>query len=243
MNRMIFGRNPVFEILKEGTRQINKILIAKELKNELSDILQLAKSKGINLQYLPKKELDIVSKEIPNQGVILHTYPKDYVDIEDILSYAKEKKEVPFIIILDSIQDPHNLGAIIRTVECVGAHGIIIPKQNSTHVTSTVERISMGASEYVLVSRVSNLNYAIEVLKKEGVWIIGVEKDAKDEYFKRDFKIPIALVFGNEGEGIKRSIKEKCDYLVNIPLKGKITSLNVSVSAGILMFEVVRQRK
>ncbi|MFH1823864.1 MAG: 23S rRNA (guanosine(2251)-2'-O)-methyltransferase RlmB [Candidatus Firestonebacteria bacterium] len=243
MNRMIFGRNPVFEILKEGERQFNKILIAKELKNELSDILQLAKSKGINLQYLSKKELDRISKEIPNQGVILHTYPKDYVDLEDILSFAKEKKEVPFIILLDSIQDPHNLGAIIRTAECVGVHGIIIPKQRSTHVTSTVERISMGASEYMLVSRVSNLNYAIGVLKQNNIWIIGVEREGTDEYFKMDFKRPVALVFGGEGEGIKRSVKEKCDYLVNIPLKGKISSLNVSVSAGILMYEVVRQRK
>jgi 23S rRNA (guanosine2251-2'-O)-methyltransferase len=239
---MIFGKNSVYEILKDARRQIKKLVIAKELKEELSDILQLAKSKGINLQYLSKKELDKISKGVSNQGVILYTYPKDYVYIEDILSYAKEKKEAPFIIILDSIQDPYNLGAIIRTSECSGVHGIIIPERNAVHITSTVERISVGASEYVMVARVSNLNNAIDVLKQNNIWSIGVEREGKEEYFKMDFKKPIALIFGSEGEGIKKSIKERCDYLVNIPLKGKITSLNVSVAAGILMYEVVRQR-
>lgn len=242
MNRTIFGKNAAYEILKNTERQIRKVVIAKELKSELSEIIDLAKEKAIQLHYMPRKEMDRLSKGTAHQGVIVNTFTKDYVEIEDLLDKAKERDEKPLIIILDSVQDPHNLGAVLRTADGAGAHGVIILKQNAVHVTSTVERISTGASEYVPVARVSNLNYAIDILKKAGVWVVGIENEGKDEYFKVDFKMPIALIFGSEGEGIKKSSKEKCDYLVKIPMMGTITSLNVSVSAGIIMYEVLRQR-
>lgn len=242
MNRTIFGKNAAYEILKSSQRQIRKVLIAIEQKQGLEDILTIARSRGLQLQYLPKKHLDKIAKGTLHQGVIVYTFAKDYIEVEDILSVAEEKQEKPFIVILDSIQDPHNLGAILRTCDGAGVHGVIILKQNAVHITSTVERISTGASEYVPVARVSNLNHTVWTLKRSGVWIVGIEKKGKDNYFKIDFNIPVGLVFGSEGEGIKKSTKEKCDFLASIPMRGAIPSLNVSVSAGIVMYEVVRQR-
>ena len=242
MNRTIFGKNACFEVLRSKSRLIRKISIAREKKPELHDIIAAAKETSTSIQYLSNKDMDRLAKGTNHQGVIIFTYAKEYVEIEDILEYAASKNEKPFIIILDSVQDPHNLGAIIRTAECAGAHGIIIPKQNSVHVTSTVEKVSTGATEYVLVSMVSNLNYAVSLLKKNNIWITGLEAEAPKNYYDEDFRGGIALVFGSEGEGIRKSLKENCDFLVKIPMKGMIPSLNVSVSAGIILYEVVRQR-
>ncbi|MFH1073531.1 MAG: 23S rRNA (guanosine(2251)-2'-O)-methyltransferase RlmB [Candidatus Firestonebacteria bacterium] len=242
MNRTIFGKNACFEVLRSKSRLIRRMAIAKEMKSELHDILALAKETSTALQYISKKDMDRLAKGTAHQGVIIFTYAKEYVEIEDILEAAALKEEKPFILILDSVQDPHNLGAIIRTAECAGCHGIIIPKQNSVHVTATVEMVSTGATEYMLISMVSNLNYAVSLLKKHNVWITGVEAEAAKEYYNEDYTGGIALVFGGEGEGIRKSLKENCDFLVKLPMKGSIPSLNVSVSAGIMMYEVLRQR-
>ncbi len=242
MNRTIFGKNACFEVLRSKSRLIRKISIAREKKPELHDIIAVAKQTSTSIQYLSNKDMDRLAKGTNHQGVIIFTYAKEYVEIEDILEFAASKNEKPFIIILDSIQDPHNLGAIIRTAECAGAHGIIIPKQGSVHVTSTVEKVSTGATEYVLISMVSNLNYAISLLKKNNIWITGVEASATKNYYDEDFTGGIALVFGSEGEGIRKSLKDNCDFLVRLPMKGMIPSLNVSVAAGIVLFEAGRQR-
>lgn len=242
MNRTIFGKNACFEVLRAKSRLIRKISIARNRKPELHDLIKVAKETSTSIQYLSDKDMDRIAKGTNHQGVIIFTYAKEYVEIEDILEFAASKNEKPFIIILDSIQDPHNLGAIIRTAECAGAHGIIIPKQGSVHVTSTVEKVSTGATEYVLISMVSNLNYAISLLKKKNIWITGVEAEAKKKYYDEDFTCGTALIFGSEGEGIRKSLKDNCDFLVRLPMKGMIPSLNVSVSAGIVLYEVLRQR-
>ena len=177
-----------------------------------------------------------------HQGVIAYTSPKEYVDIDEILNLAKERNEDPFIIILDGITDDNNLGSILRTAECTGAHGIVIPKRRSAALNSVVSKVSAGAVEYVPVSRVSNLVNTIEELKEKGLWIVGTALDAKEVFYKANLKGPIALVIGSEGEGISRLVKEHCDFVVNIPMKGRIGSLNAGVAAAVVMYEIAKMR-
>ena len=177
-----------------------------------------------------------------NQGVIAIVPPFDYCDVDDILDLAKSKNENPFIIILDGIEDPHNLGSIIRTAETAGVHGIIIPKRRAAAVNSTVNKVSAGAVQYMNVARVNNINETIKYLKENGVWICGTDIATNTYYYNQDYNMPIAIVIGSEGFGMSRLVKENCDFLVKIPMNGKITSLNASVSAGIVMYEVVKQR-
>ncbi len=239
---IVEGRNAVIEVLKSD-REVNKILIQKgERSGSINEIIRLAKDKRLVLVETDKNKLDQISVTKHHQGVIVYTCPQKYVEVEDLLDIAKEKNEQPFIVILDGIEDPHNLGSIIRTCEIAGVHGIVIPKRRTALVNETVEKVSVGATNYLPIARVSNINNAIEYLKKNNVWVIGTDMDAKDLHYNTDLKGAIALVIGSEGKGMSRLVKENCDILIKIPMFGKITSLNASVSAGISIYEIVRQR-
>lgn len=239
---MLEGRNPIIEAIKSG-RTIEKLLIAKgSQEGSIRQIVAMAREKGLVIVEVDREKLDYMSETKSHQGVIAITSPYKYVDVEDILNYAKEKGERPFVIILDEIYDPHNLGAIIRTANAVGAHGIIIPKRRAVGLTPTVAKASAGAIEYVKVAKVTNISQTINQLKENGLWIVGADMDGDKPYFESDLTDSIALVIGSEGEGMSRLVKERCDYLVNMPMKGEISSLNASVAGAVLMYEVVRQR-
>ena len=229
---IVEGRNAVIEVLKSD-REINKVLIQKGERNgSINDIIKLAKKRGLVIVETEKNKLDQISLTKHHQGVIVYTSPQKYVEVEDILEIAREKGEQPFIVILDGIEDPHNLGSIVRTAEIAGVHGIIIPKRRTALVTETVEKISVGATNYLPIARVSNLNNAIENLKKNNVWIIGTDMDARDLHYNTDLSGGVALVIGSEGKGMSRLVKENCDILIKIPMKGHITSLNASIKPG-----------
>lgn len=241
-NDQVEGRNAVLELLESG-RDINKILVANgEKHGSIHKILAIAKERKIIVTEIEKNKLNQIAQTPNNQGVIAIVPPYDYCEVEDILDEAKRKNEKPFILILDGIEDPHNLGSIIRTAETAGVHGIIIPKRRAASVNSTVSKVSAGAVEYMKIARVNNINETIRYLKEQDVWICGTDMDTDTIYTKQDYKMPIAIVIGSEGFGMSRLVKENCDFLVKIPMKGKITSLNASVSVGIIMYEVVRKR-
>ncbi|HYE08950.1 MAG TPA: 23S rRNA (guanosine(2251)-2'-O)-methyltransferase RlmB [Patescibacteria group bacterium] len=239
---LIEGRNPVLEALKSG-REIDKIFIQKGAsEGSIRQIIAIAREKNLLIKEVDKIKLDNLSLTHNHQGVIASAALYKYYEIEEILDIAKEKGEDPFIIILDEITDNHNLGAIIRTADAAGVHGIIIPKRRSASLTPVVAKTSAGAIEYVPVSKVTNINQTLEYLKKQGLWIIGADMSG-ETYYQKDMTGPIALVIGSEGEGIGRLIKENCDYLVKIPMSGKISSLNAGVSAGIIAYDIFRQRQ
>lgn len=241
-NDQVEGRNAVLELLESG-RDINKILIANgEKHGSIHKILAIAKERKIIVTEMERNKLNQIAQTPNNQGVIAIVPPYDYCEVDDILEEAKRKNEMPFILILDGIEDPHNLGSIIRTAETAGVHGIIIPKRRAASVNSTVSKVSAGAVEYMKIARVNNINETIRYLKEQDVWICGTDMDTNTIYTKQDYKMPIAIVIGSEGFGMSRLVKENCDFLVKIPMKGKITSLNASVSAGIIMYEVVKKR-
>ncbi|MGP1910415.1 23S rRNA (guanosine(2251)-2'-O)-methyltransferase RlmB [Metabacillus sp. JX24] len=238
----IIGRNTVIEALK-STRNVYKIWMAENsVKGQAQQIAQLAKEKGITIQTVPKKKIDQMA-EGNHQGVVAQVAAYEYAEVDDILKAAADKGEAPFILILDEIEDPHNLGSIMRTADATGAHGIIIPKRRAVGLTTTVAKLSTGAIEYIPVARVTNLARTIEELKERGVWIVGTDAKGSDDYRSMDGKMPIGLVIGSEGKGMGRLIKEKCDFLVNLPMAGRVTSLNASVAAGLLMYEVYRKRQ
>lgn len=238
----IEGRNSVLELL-ESYKDVNKIFISKgERHGSINKILAIAKEKKIVIVEAEKSKLDSMSQTNNHQGVIAIVPPFEYCEVEDIIKYAKERNEKEFIVILDGIEDPHNLGSIIRTAETAGVHGIIIPKRRAASVNSTVNKASAGAVEHMKIARVNNINETIKYLKDNGVWICGTDMDTKTEYYNQDLTGPIAIVIGSEGFGMNRLVKENCDFLVKIPMKGKITSLNASVSAGIVIYEAVKQR-
>lgn len=239
---VVYGRNSVLELLKSG-KDINKIFIERgEKHGSVCEIIAKAKEARVVINEVEKAKLDGITKE-NHQGVIAVVPPFAYCEIEDILDFAKERKENPFLVLLDGIEDPHNLGAIIRTAETAGVHGIVIPKRRSALVNSTVSKVSSGATTYMKVARVNNLNETIRKLKENGLWIIGTDGEAKTYYHEQDFTGPIGIVIGSEGVGMSKLVKENCDGLVKIPMKGKITSLNASVAAGIVIYEVVRQNQ
>lgn len=236
------GRNSVLELL-ESEKDINKIFVTRgEKQGSINKIIGRAKGKGIVLVEVDKSKLDEMSQTGNHQGVIAIVPPFEYCDVEDILEEAKSRNEEPFVLILDGIEDPHNLGAIVRTAETAGAHGIIIPKRRAASVNSTVNKVSAGAVEHMKIARVNNINDTIQLLKDNGLWIIGTDAKAENYYYEQDLTGPIALVIGSEGFGMNRLVSENCDILVKIPMKGKITSLNASVSAGIVTYEIVKQR-
>ena len=237
---LLIGRNPVMEALKSG-RVITKLMVLRDAEGSVKKILGMAHDKNIPVQTVDRAVLDRAAYGGPHQGVVAHVSDYEYSEVSDILELAAERNEPPFIIILDGIEDPHNLGAIIRTADAAGAHGVIIPKRRAAAVTATVEKAAAGAASYMHVARVTNISQTIEDLKKEGVWIAAVDMDG-DIYTEADFTGPIALVTGSEGSGISRLVKEKCDFCVSIPMKGGVNSLNASNAAAILMYEAVRQR-
>lgn len=239
---IVIGRNAVRELIKSD-RTIESLYISKgKMEGSINEIIKLAKDKGIVIKEVDKKKLDSLSSNNVHQGVVAVVTPYKYADVEDILSYAKEKNESPFIIILDELEDPHNLGSIIRTAELCGVHGIIIPKRRNVGVTSTVYKSSVGAIEHVKVAKVTNINSVIDKLKDEGVWVYGADIMGDEYSFDTNFDGSVALVIGSEGKGISRLTLKKCDKLVKIPMVGKINSLNASVAAGILMYEVLKSR-
>ena len=236
------GRNAVLELL-ESDRDINKIYISDgEKHGSINKIIALAKEKKIIINEISKAKINQMAQTENNQGVIAIVPPFNYCEIEDILEVAKNKKEKPFIIILDGIEDPHILGSIIRTAETAGVHGIIIPKRRAVAVNSTVSKVSAGAVEHIKIARVNNINETINYLKENDIWIYGTDMNTDKYYYDEDFTGNIAIVIGSEGFGMSRLVKENCDFLVKIPMKGKITSLNASVSAGIVIYEAVKQR-
>lgn len=238
----IEGKNPVLEALKAG-RPINKIMFAQGLKpGAITEIVHLAGEKNIPYQFVERKKLDSLVESRTHQGIVAQTGVKDYVDWEEILANARQRGEDPFIILLDGLEDPRNLGAILRTADAVGAHGLIIPKHRSVSLTSVVARASAGAVEHVPVARVTNLPATMEQLKEKGCWIVGTDPNAEQKYFQADLKGPLAVVLGSEGKGMGKLVREKCDFLVSIPMLGHVNSLNVSVAGALLLYEIIRQR-
>ena len=241
MNDKIIGRNPVLEAIRSG-RSVDKILVKKgKYEGSIVPIIKKAKDAGIIIQEVERAKLDQIAEGENHQGVIAYVSAYDYVSVKDILDKAREKNEPPFVIICDKITDPHNLGAILRTANCVGAHGVIIPKRRAVGLTATVAKTSAGAVNYTPVAKVTNIAKTIEKLKKEGMWFVCADMDGQTMY---DLNLtgPIGLVIGNEGAGVSRLVKEKCDFTASIPMKGDIDSLNASVAAGVLAYEIVRQR-
>ena len=238
----IEGRNSVLELLESG-KDVNKIFVTRgEKHGSINKILGIAKERKIIVVEKDKKQMDEMAQEENYQGVIAIVPPFEYVEISDILEVAKERNEDPFVIVLDGIEDPHNLGSIIRTAETAGVHGVIIPKRRAASVNSTVNKASAGAVEHMKIARVTNISDAIEELKQAGLWVCGTAVDTNKYYYNQDLTGPLAIVIGNEGKGIGEKVKKNCDFLVKIPMKGKVQSLNASVSTGIVVYEAVKQR-
>jgi len=241
-NEIIEGRNAVIEALRAG-RAIDKIFIAKgEVDKTLGHIASGAREKGIVVVEADRRKLDFMSRTHAHQGVIALVAVREYCTVEDILAIAQERGESPFVIICDEISDPHNLGAIIRTAECSGAHGVIIPKRRSAGLTTIVDKSSAGAAEHMAIARVPNIPAVIKELKDKGLWIYGTAADGDNDIWHTDFTGAAALVIGSEGDGMGRLVRESCDFIVSLPMKGKIGSLNASAAASIVMYEVLRQR-
>ena len=238
----IEGRNSVLELLESG-RDINKIFVTRgEKHGSINKILAIARERKIIVVEKSQKQMEEMAQEENYQGVIAIVPPFEYVEVEDILAYANEKQEPPFVLILDGIEDPHNLGSIIRTAETAGVHGIIIPKRRAASVNSTVNKASAGAVEHMKIARVTNITDTIDQLKQARLWICGTDINAEKYYYNQDLTGPLGIVIGNEGKGISEKVKKNCDFSVKIPMKGKIQSLNAAVSTGIIVYEAVKQR-
>ena len=241
-NEIIEGRNAVIEALRAG-RAIDKIFIAKgEVDKTLGHIASNAREKGVVVVEADRRKLDFMSRTHAHQGVIALVAVREYCSVDDILAIAEERGEAPFVIICDEISDPHNLGAIIRTAECSGAHGVIIPKRRSAGLTTIVDKSSAGAAEHMAIARVPNIPAVIKELKDKGLWVYGTAADGQSDIWHTDFTGAAALVIGSEGDGMGRLVRESCDFIVSLPMKGQIGSLNASAAASILMYEVLRQR-
>ncbi|MFC4025688.1 23S rRNA (guanosine(2251)-2'-O)-methyltransferase RlmB [Oceanobacillus longus] len=238
---MIIGKNPVIEALQSG-RSVNKVFVSEQLNSNMQKKLnQLAREAGTIVQKVPKNKLDQMDSG-NHQGVIAYVASYQYASIEDLFQLAEERKEDPFFIILDELEDPHNLGSILRTADATGAHGVIIPKRRSVGLTATVAKTAAGAMEHIPVARVTNIANTIDELKERNVWVVGTEAQATEDFRKLDGHLPIALVIGNEGKGISRLVRKKCDWTVSLPMKGEVSSLNASVACSLLLYEVYRKR-
>jgi len=244
VEEVLTGRNPVVEGLR-AERPIQRILLARDISRHgiIGEILHLAKGKGIPVEYVPAVALRKHGVELRHQGVIAYTAAKAYHSLEDLLRISKEKGEPPLYCILDGIEDPQNLGAILRTAEASGTHGIIIRTRRAAGLTDAVARASAGAMEYLPVARVVNIAQAIIRLKEDGIWIIGINPTGREDYRRADFTVPAAIVIGGEGRGMSELVKKKCDYVVSIPMRGRISSLNASVAAALAMYEALHQRQ
>ncbi len=237
---LLIGRNPVIEALKSG-RKIDKIVMQKDGEGSIKKIAAMAREQKIVLQYVEKTALDRIADSGSHQGVAAYVATYEYCEVEDILEIASSKGEDPFLILLDGLEDPHNLGAIMRTADAVGAHGVIIPNRRSVSLTDTVAKASTGAIEYVPVAKVSNLVQTIEKLKKSGLWIAACDMEGQT-FYEANLTGGIAIVIGGEGNGVSRLVREKCDFILSLPMIGKISSLNASNAAAVLMYEIMRQR-
>lgn len=241
VNNIICGRNSVLEAVRSG-REIDRLLVAHGVSGgSVAAIIAKCSQRGILIKEVSPQKLDYYCEGANHQGVAVFFASQEYSTVEDILQTAWDRNEKPFIVICDEIEDPHNLGAIIRTAEACGVHGIIIPKRRSASLNATVAKSASGALEYMKVARVTNIANTIEELKEKGVWVFGADMDGTD-YTKTDFDIPCAIVIGNEGKGIGTLVAKKCDGIISLPMNGQINSLNASVAAGVLMYEVVRKR-
>ena len=239
----IEGRNPVMEALKSG-RELDKILVAKGAREgSIGKIIALAKSRGMVVQEVDRKKLDALAETAAHQGVMAYAAAANYVSVDDILARARQAGEQPFLVIADEVSDPHNLGALLRTANAAGAHGLVIPKRRSAGLGAIAAKTSAGAVEFTPVAKVANLVQTIERLKKENIWVIGADMDGDKTLYQQDFGGAVAIVVGSEGSGISRLVKESCDFLVRIPMAGEITSLNASVAGALMMYEVARARQ
>jgi rRNA methylase, putative, group 3 len=238
---IVYGKNPVLELLKSG-KPVNKVLLFTEGQNGRNQgILSLLKERHIPYQFVDRQTLDRLTNRERHQGMLAYVAAREYASVDDLLAIADKRQEDPFILMLDEIEDPHNLGALLRTVDAVGAHGVIIPKRRSVALTGTVAKTSAGAVEHVAVARVSNLVQTLQELKKKGCWVSGAEAGGQDA-FTADLTGPRVIVIGSEGKGISRLLRENCDEIVSLPMKGNVTSLNASVAGSIMLYEVLRQR-
>jgi len=244
MPDIIEGRNPTIEALKSG-RPINKILLAQNIgrHSTVAEILHLSQARGIPVEFVKRHVIDEASTTSAHQGVIAYAAAKEYVTLEDLLIVSRKRKEEPFYCILDGIVDPQNLGAILRTAEASGTHGIIIRSRRAVGLTTVVTRASAGAVEYVPVARVSNISQTITTLKRSNVWVVGIDPAGEIKYTQVDFRLPTAIVIGSESKGISDLVQKRCDSLASIPMRGKITSLNASVAAALVMYEAFKQRR
>ena len=241
-NEIVEGRNAVIEALRAG-RAIDKIFINKgEVDKTLGHIASKAREKGIVVVECDRRKLDFMSETKAHQGVVAIVGVREYCTVDDIFAIAEEKNEAPFIIVCDEISDPHNLGAIIRSAECAGAHGVIIPKRRSAGMTAIVDKSSAGAAEHMAIARVPNIPTVLKELKDRGVWVYGTAADGQSGLWNTDFTGSLALVIGSEGDGMGRLVKETCDFIVSLPMKGKVSSLNASAAGAIVMYEILRQR-
>ncbi|ANU14717.1 23S rRNA (guanosine(2251)-2'-O)-methyltransferase RlmB [Planococcus halocryophilus] len=238
---IIGGKNPVLEALR-ADRDINKIWIAEGVqKKGITELLQLAKDKGVIVQSVPKKKIDGLT-DTNHQGIAAAVAAYNYASLDDLFAAATAKNEDPFFLILDELEDPHNLGSIMRTADAIGVHGLIIPKRRAVGLTGVVAKASTGAIEHVPVVRINNLSQTVDELKKRGVWIAGTDAKESVDYRRMDASLPLAVIIGSEGKGMSRILREKCDFLYQLPMVGHVTSLNASVAASLLMYEVYRKR-
>lgn len=239
---MLYGLNPVLEALR-GNRPFDRIYLSRDRRGgSVKEVLGLARAKGIEVRFSTREIIDNIARGVAHQGVVAFVAAKQYSTLEDVLGIAKGKGENPFLILLDGIEDPRNLGALIRVAEAGGVHGIVLPERHSVGLTATVAKTSAGALDFMPVVKVKNLRHTIDSLKKSGLWVIGADNKAKKSLFDLDLDLPMALVIGSEGMGLRKGIIESCDFLLSIPMPGKTTSLNVSVSAGVIIYEVLRQK-
>ncbi|BBI36058.1 23S rRNA (guanosine(2251)-2'-O)-methyltransferase RlmB [Cohnella abietis] len=237
------GKHPVLEAMKAG-RSINKIFMSNQAQRSLvQPIMEEAKARGIVVQQVDKSKLDRLVPDLQHQGVVAQAAAVAYVEVDELLARAAAKGEVPLIVLLDEIEDPHNLGSVLRIADCTGVHGVIIPKRRSAGLTAVVAKTSAGAVEYVPVARVANLVQTMEKLKAAGLWIAGADGGAKEGFYDTSLTGPLAIVIGNEGQGLSRLVRERCDFILSLPMVGQINSLNASVAAGVILYEVVRQRQ
>jgi 23S rRNA (guanosine2251-2'-O)-methyltransferase len=243
MSEYIVGRNPVIEHLQRGTQAVEKIWIAKgNTHSRIQHIVTMAEKAGVPIKHCTRRELDRLEPSVPHQGVIALVSPARYNDLSSILAKIERSEHNALLIILDNVQDPRNLGAILRTAEAVNADAVIIPKNRAVGITAVVHKASAGASTYVPIVKVTNIAHTIDTLKNRGIWVAGAAEKASCLYTDADFSVPLCLALGSEGKGLRRLVKQKCDYLVHLPMLGTIDSLNVSVAAGVLLYEVIRQR-
>ncbi|OGO20526.1 MAG: 23S rRNA (guanosine(2251)-2'-O)-methyltransferase RlmB [Chloroflexi bacterium RBG_16_50_9] len=242
-SEIIEGRNPIIEALKSG-RPLNKILLTRSAtqNSALAEIRHLSRGRNIPIEFVPRDVIDRLSTTTAHQGIIAYVAAKEYVNLQDLITLSRQRSEPPLYCVLYGVEDPHNLGSIIRAAEASGVHGVIIRSRRAVGLTAAAAKASAGALEYLPVARVSNISQAIEILKKNGVWVVGLDPAGKIDFCQIDFRLPTAIIIGGEGKGLSDLVRKRCDYVANIPMRGKISSLNTSIAAALVMYEATRQR-